>query len=426
MKKVKIDFLFLSLISVFFFSLMIFDVNSWYYSAIGDEYAFFNLAKKIATDEAKVSVFFIEKSLNIFDQKGVYEIAPVATSFYQASIMKVFGINHYGWIISSILIVIFSFWPFYFATKELFNRKTAIFSLSIFASSHYLWAFSHLGYWNIQGLFPAITAFYFFLRGLKRKSAFLLLFSGIFTGLCFYTNYFSRITIFLIILYLTINRQHLKQIKGLFFFLIGFLIFFIPYLYVNHNSIVEPILKRSLIASEEIPREKRGVLFFQNLWGSFLAFYQNSKTSHFVSGSLIDPISGFLFSLGTIFTITSWRKYYFLILSFLIVLIMIGGFSQYIYVPVSRLYFILPIIALIAGYGLKRFLDVLKQYISSRISSLILIAVIISVLVLNINRFFYQTPRLFQATSEAVAIKAFKEICFSQKLLLLTRAHSLF
>ena len=117
-KSKSFDFVFLGIVSLFFFFLIIFDINSWYYSAIGDEYAFFDFAKSIVLGESKLSFFRQSGFISILDQKGVYDLAPVATSVYQAFIMKLFGVDHRGWIISSILIVISAFVFFIFLPKS--------------------------------------------------------------------------------------------------------------------------------------------------------------------------------------------------------------------------------------------------------------------------------------------------------------------
>ncbi len=417
-KSKSFDFVFLGIVSLFFFFLIIFDVNSWYYSAIGDEYAFFNFAKSIVLGESKLSFFRQSGFISILDQKGVYDFVSVATSVYQAFIMKLFGVDHRGWIISSILIVILAFVFFYFFIKELLGKKVAVFSLFFFAFSHYLWAFTHIGYWNIHAFFPLFLSLYMFMLGLKQKNFFLFA-SGIFSGLCFYTNYFSRISLFLIFLYLVLSQDWIKKVRQGFIFLAGFLATSVPYFWVNQKVLLEPILKRSLLASGEIPREAVMNAFWKNTWASFFAFFQNDRVSHFVSGSLLDPLFGLFVVIGLIVSIFAWKKYRFILFTLICLLFMVGGLSQYPYVAISRLYFLLPVLALVGGIGLGYVSDKLCSYFSSKASWLVVCLVMISVLTLNLYRFYWETPQKMDLTQEALIIKAFSSCPADQQVVIL-------
>ena len=416
----RAELLFLILISLSFFLLMYRDIDSWYYSAIGDEYAFFETAQKIALGETKISFFPSAGSLSLLDQKGVYGIVPVAVSVYQAFVMKIFGVNHQGWLTSSILSVIFSFWPLYFGIKEVFNKRVAIFSLLIFASSHYLWAYSHTGYWNILAYFPAIATFYLVVVAFKRQGPFFWFLSGVSSGFCFYIHYYAGISVFLITLFLVIQRKKIR-ISNLIAFYTGFLILFLPYLLVNLSVALKVISGRTLVESGEIPQGKRVVYFFSNLLNSFLSFFTNKGVVHFVSGSLLDSLTGLLFFLGLGSILVSFRKYYFLLIVLLVLLVFLGGFSQYTYTPISRLYFILPVVALIAGVGLDKLLRLLEKLFPHSCSLIAVLSILIFLFGLNFYRFYYQTPKIYQTTVEAVAIKAFKELCINTRTALIDK-----
>ena len=417
MKKIKfifnnLDVIIVSFISTAFFSLIIFDVNSWYYSAIGDEYAFFNFARDIALGNIHLSFFPETGKTSIFSQKGVYEVVPVINSAFQSLVMKVFGTDHQGWITSSIVIVILSLWFFYFLIKDFFGRATAIVSSIIFISSHYLWAFTHLGYWNIQVFFSPLAAFFFFFRGIKTRKILLLFLAGIFSGLGFYTYMSSYITILLLSIFIFFNFKHFQRHKNLIAaFFTGFITPIIPYFLVNNGLAGSEMLRRSVFGSQEIPNNERLVYFFKNLYGSFIAFYQNSKTSHFVSGSLVDSVTAIFFSLGLIHMVISLKKFYFVLTCFTAALIIAGGFSQYTYTPITRLLFLLPITSFIAAFALIQVNTFLIRKLSFLDYKLFPAIIIFIILVLNINRFYYQTPLKIDMTPEALAIKALTTSC---------------
>ena len=401
-------------VSLGFVLLMSFDINSWYYSAIGDEYAFFNLAKQIALGEVRLSILPSHGSLSILDQRGVYSVVPVWTSFYQSVIMRILGIDHQGWITSSILLVVASFWLLYFGIKNIFSSKVAAFSTFIFAASHYLWAFSHTGYWNIQAIFPPILSFYLTTLAFKKGDRFLWLLVGLASGSSLYVHYYSGISIPLILLCLYFYRRKLRKIE-VAAHLAGILITLIPYFYINYQTTIDVIFSRTLTGSSEIPQDQRTYYFAKNFVDSFLAFYRNRGASHYVSGPLIDTVTGLLFGLGLIIMVREWKKYFIIFATLIALLTMLGGFSQYTYPPITRLYFLLPFTSLTAGFGLEKLLSPLEKRAKKPtyvFASLLILAVILA---LNTNQFFRLTPKRYQTTSEAVAIRAFKEACLDRK-----------
>lgn len=128
--KIKIYFpksilsviLFPFLITVIFLIVNLSDLTYWYFSAINDEYAFFHFARSMAQGA----------SVNIFSQNGVYGLVPVLSSYYQGTMMKVLGIDNFGWKASIILLIAASFLPFYFFVKSKFGKIVACSSLSVF------------------------------------------------------------------------------------------------------------------------------------------------------------------------------------------------------------------------------------------------------------------------------------------------------
>lgn len=418
----KREILFLLLICLVFFLLLTFDINSWYYSAIGDEYALYNFARDVATGKTEISFFPSLGSTSIFLQNGIYRHIPTASSYYQAIIMAIFGINHAGFVLSSILVVILSFWFFYYYVKDQVGTKIAMVSVCILASSHYLWGLIHTGYWNNQVLFPHFAAFFFYFRGLKKKSALYFFLAGIFSGLGFYTYYSSRITIILLSTYFLFNAKAFLRQKNLFFsFYLGFFVLFLPFLIVNKQTTIQQMLNLSLVHSDFVEPDQRFLFFFKNLWSSFIAFYSNSQTHHFISGSLIDPLTAVLFSIGLLLIIFNWQKYYFILFWFLAKIIVLGGFSRYTDVPLTRLYFLLPVISFIGAYGLINSVDILKRRFSFCKAGITISIALFAIFTLNINRFYRQTPRRMQLTNEAVIIGAWIEGCKQSKTLVIDK-----
>ena len=70
------------------------DLTDWYYSAIGDEYAFYDYAAELAESGIR----------RPFDLDGVYSaIDPVMASAYPALVMRLVGVDNFGWKFSLIV-----------------------------------------------------------------------------------------------------------------------------------------------------------------------------------------------------------------------------------------------------------------------------------------------------------------------------------
>lgn len=402
------DFVVLVSISFGFILLMSFDINSWYYSAIGDEYGGFYFARSIFLNNIPLSIIPSNTTTSIFSQIG---FSPVSFSLYQALVMKIFGLNHAGWVMSSILIVVFTFWFFYLYVKDLFGSTVAFLSLFILASSHYLWAFSHLAYWNVNAIFPLVASFFFFFRGFKQKRWIFFFLAGIFSALGFYSFYSSRVTIFFLTLFLVFNfRKSLHQKTNIVLFYIGFFILFIPFILVNKTEIIRQMLLHSMIGSNNYADNQRIYLFYDNLVNSFGAFYKGFVVQHFVSGPLVDSVTITLFSLGLIMFLFSIKKYYFIIIWLLTSFIIAGGLSEYTTISVTRLLFLLPIISLMAGYCLNKFYQILKKKCPPYVSVSVTIVILTIIFLLNIYRFYIITPKKMDITPEAITIGALQNI----------------
>lgn len=419
---INADIALLISVSIAFFILMAHDLNSWYYSAIGDEYALYNFARDIATKKANISFLPSRENINIFSQDGIYHHIPVASSYYQALIMIFFGIDHKGFILSSVFAVIASFWFYYFFIKDKAGFKAALVSLLIFASSHYLWAIIHTGYWNNQVFVPHLAAFFFFFRGQKQKNALFLSLAGIFSALGFYTYYSSRITIILLSLYFLLNaKRSTQQIRLVIAFYIGFFTLFLPFYFTNQETIFQRMLDLSIIRSAQIDQSHRLLFFFKNLWNSFLAFYHNPQVQqHFTSGSLVDPITVLFFSVGLLLMFISWRAHSFILVWFIATITILGGFSSYPVIPITRLYFSLPAISLISAYGIIKTVEMLEKKFSFTKTSLVVSAILLLLFLLNLNRFYRETPQKMHLTPEAVTIGAVQSLkpCQSKAIII--------
>ena len=210
-----------------FFAINLHDLRDWYYSAIGDEYLFYDHARRIV-DEGIVRPF---------SQEGVYNKHPVMNSVFQAGVMRVFGADYFGWKFSETLNAALTIPAVYLLGHLLGGRRAAVAAAAVFAFSHYVLAFAHTGYNNLSALPVASWALALFVLGWKRESSFLLYLAGVVAGLGFYTHYSARAVLPIMVLFsVTVVRpRHLVHLWPLS---LGFALAVVPTFVVEQETVL--------------------------------------------------------------------------------------------------------------------------------------------------------------------------------------------
>ena len=394
--------LFLFLLSTIFILINIIDLKSWYYSIIGDEYAFYHYAKNFQFGKEK-----------IFSQAGVYGYHPILSSFYQALIMKTFGENNFGWRLSSLLIIPFSLPGFYLLTKELFDRRVATFSSIIFCFSFYFFAYAHLGYNNLQAIFPFVYGLYFAILSVKKPSYFFAFLSGCLSGLGWYTFYTARITIFIVL-----GFYFLKVIFGkkspkprawfpVILMILGFAATIAPLLitsgqetigFMKQNSVLNPEFKGSYL-------EDPWLRWLANFKINSTAFMTGEQKKHFLRAPLVGPLTGILILLGfgKIFSRIKKSNYFFLLLAYLGTISMVS-FNPIEEIVVSRLHLSILLLTIIGGIGWKTISRQVKK-LSEPLNYSFNLILAGTLLFINLNIFFKEIPQEYSLNKEALIIK---------------------
>ncbi|MFN8435637.1 MAG: glycosyltransferase family 39 protein [Anaerolineales bacterium] len=197
---------------------------------VGDEGNFWTTSRDIATGEFAPSIF----------ANGVYTF-PVMSSILQAWVMKIFGMNMWGWRLSSVLFGLATVIPLYFFVREAFNRKIAIISCFVLITNPYFIAFSRLGYNNIQALFFTMLSASWLYIGLSRKSNLYLYLTGVASGLGFYTYFAARFSILLAVIFVLIicvskRWKFFDCIQMIGIVLFGFMLTVLPLLVYGYIS----------------------------------------------------------------------------------------------------------------------------------------------------------------------------------------------
>ena len=393
-----------------FVALNLHDLTDWYYSAIGDEFAHYNFARELAEDGLK----------RPFDLDGVYsEINPVMASIYPAVVMRLVGVDNFGWKFSLIVSVALTIPGVYILGHLIAGRIAAFVSAATVAFSHYLFAFMHTGYPNTDVLPIIVWSIALFVLGLRRGNPFLIYASGFLAGLGLLFNIVGRAAIAIIILYALSRSDIRRRMPGLWPWALGVSLTVVPLILVNGSEVLSTALVKIVGPGSQHATEYEGIIsqLTANAFRNLLAFNYNPHTSHYVSGALLDPISAVLALLGLAYCLGTAHRASSRLLLVLFAVIAAGTalLSPYPYVPITRMSSMVIPLALTAGLAAAylfrgRILPQVGENRSSRgvVAVTVLGVLAAVVLALNALQFWYATPRVFHHTQEAVAIGAMR------------------
>lgn len=378
------------------------DLTDWYYSAIGDEYAFFNTANDV-----------IDHGLQRpFSQRGVYGKQPMLNSAYQALVMLIFGRDMFGWKMASVLSLVIAIPGLYLLARALANRRVAIVSTMLFSLSHYLFAYAHIGYNNIHAIAPTVWALALFVVGLQKRSPLLLYAAGLTAGLGFYTYYSARAIVPIILLFVIGDAIWRRRLKELWPFGLGFVVTAAMIFVVNRAEVVTSMLGQIPGGySEAVTGDVTGRIL-ANASKNLFAFNVNPDQIHYVSGSLLDPVSAVLAALGFGLAVAKlrWASYRLPLLWAAVGLIATGILSPYPAVAISRLNYVVPALALLGGFAAAAIWEVMllpgDGKVRRRLSIAAAVTLFLVVLGLNVKQFWFDTPSRFPLTRQAIAIGA--------------------
>ena len=389
-----------------FITLNLYDLQDWYYSAIGDEFLFFEHARHITQ----------EGIARPFSQEGVYNKHPVMSSVFQAAVMKVFGADYLGWTLSEALNAAISIPGIYLLGHALGGRKAALVSAGLFASSHFILAFAHTGYNNLSSLPVAVWSLALFVQGWRKGNPLLLYAAGIIAGLGFYTHYSGRAILPIIFLF-ALTAGSPRRLLNLWPLALGFALTVAPTFAVEQEQVFTRMFGQVVGGYSDVVSGSAAERVLRNIEINLPAFNYNSTVHSYVYGPLLDPVSAALAVLGIGFALGHIRRSYLrlLLIWFGVAAIMTGVLSPYPHVAVTRLAFVVPPLTLLAGALAGQFCEGVRLraerhgHLFARAAASALLAVLLAlVLSLNLWQFWSVTPSVFPHAPEAVALGAFR------------------
>ena len=285
-----------------------------------------------------------------FSQQGVYNKNPVMNSVFQASVMRVFGADYFGWRLSETLNGTLSIPAIYLLGRLLGGRRAAVMAAGMFAFSHYVFAFSHTGYNNLSPLHVATWAFALFVLGCRRANPLLLYAAGLIAELGFYTHYSTRAVLPILFLF-SLTLWDRRRLASLWPLALGFALTVLPTFVVEQEAAITRMFGRVIGGYSEAVSRSVGQRVLDNIVLNLPAFNYSATMHTYVYGALMDLVSGLLAVMGVAFALGHvkeplWRL---LLIWFAVAIMITGILSPYPHVAIIRLIFVLPPLALLAG-----------------------------------------------------------------------------
>ncbi len=410
-RKVSREVIAFAVVVTLAFAVYSFDLMSWRYSFIGDEYAFYDYANNIA------------KGINrpyLLSPVGVYDAHPVLASYLQSATIVLYGNDIYGWRISDTLVVVLAALPLYVFVRTFATARSAFVALTVYLSSQHLLGLSKIGYNHSQMLVPVLTSMAFFALAAKRGSLLGIFLSGLASAFAFYTftlgiPFIALPVLFLALFYVRAGAKHASPLSSLMLstaaLVLGIGLTALPSLSGAQAFVV---VAGHTIANTEV---RTGNALTEQVLPNFvyalsapLAFQGHS---HYVSGAHADPLSAVLVLLGVgglLVAVTRSRLALWLLLSFVLAAFFVGGFAPYAYPPVTRTFSLIPFYSIFATIGASRLLAGLAQFAPPRRTLTVVWLLILMVIpALNLYQFFNLTDRVNPQENLAIVVKEFQE-----------------
>jgi 4-amino-4-deoxy-L-arabinose transferase-like glycosyltransferase len=346
--------------------LYLFNLNAWWLSQIGDEFEFYNWARSIAQNQN-----FWEISANLFSAKGGFGTHPYLSSVLQAISMILFGANGFGWKFSSLYLSAISIIFFYCFFKMFVSRRIALTAALLLAFSHYIMSFGKIGYNNLQALLALSLVLWAGGRAIYTRRLFSFVILGLSLGFCFYlfpaALYAVPIPILLLMFYYPPTRRRSLERWVLMSVVALVLIFplFLQPVYWQEKISGTFFNQVELISSSQTLIEH----ISSNFTYAFFSYLYTPEESHFIAVSYVDPLTAVFVAIGFVYLLRFIRRERFIVfwmLGFFVMLFLAGASHDKTFPPSTRMFLILPWLALFASFGIYWLVEQVKQIGASR------------------------------------------------------------
>jgi 4-amino-4-deoxy-L-arabinose transferase-like glycosyltransferase len=307
---------------------------------------------------------------------GWYHLPMLGFAWHAIS-MRVFGETVFGLRMSSVIAGTLTLIPFYFRTRLLFNRTTALLAIFFLAVSHPFIALNRLGINYTQTTLFEVTTFYFLFRGLRSKKWWDFAACGLFMGIGLYLYYASRLVPFIVLGFLFCacisNRGLLREHwRGMTILWLAALLIFAPmgvyflqhpWHFMSRTSFVFVLGSQGWVDTP-YPQENAVLTLLGQTSRVLPLFNYGGDTSgqYGYRGAMLDFLSSVLFVLGLGYSFArALRPRRFFLLIWFWATIIAGGILTLPAPFVPRLAGMLPVVALFAAVAGSATLDVLRE-----------------------------------------------------------------
>ena len=364
------------------------DLNSYLFASLGDEWEVYDAAASVANQPPE------PRSVFAGVEEGVYAVHPPFLTFVQSNVMRVAGVDNFGWRLSGVLALSLTLPCFYVFARLFLGRLGAGLATLLTAVSYYLIAEAHTGYgWGLPRLFTwaALAGFAVLIR---RPSLTAAVAVGILCGYSSLIDAMASLTPFLVLAAIPFvlsgrptpgGRLRLlcrpSRRTALTFWGVAGLAFLLtsvvpraafrnpdvrlsgvrrvlwktnvgPLLthYFGPNW-TSPPLERSYTPGEFVASTR------DNLLRTLLAPLSYSGSSHYVHGPVLDPVTAGLTILGILVSVSSRRQrrrtslLWVFFIAFLMVTGVLSPAFEYSDLRITRMHFLVPFWTLFAGIG---------------------------------------------------------------------------
>lgn len=340
------------------------DLDDWRWSGIPDESRFFEVAQEIASGRSRHF---------LLSERGVFGYHPVLASYYQAAFLRVFGGAAFGWKLSSAFALAISLPFLYLIGRELFGRRGGILAAVILGATPLAVSFAHFGYNNVHVL-PILSASLALVAwSVRCRSVAGSFLSGCVAGIGWFTYYPARIVLLLAIaLARSLGGFALRRgDRALTVALLGGGAMVAFPLLLRPDRIFEHMLEQTLLGSQGAPAHFGGaeIARMAGHWMLSLFYGVWARETHLQANPMLDPISATASIVGLWLALAAFvrgRRAGFLAFAYLLSAFLVGGFSQYDTPPITRLLFLTPISALLAGFAIEGLLARLETALGPR------------------------------------------------------------
>lgn len=325
-------------------------LSAWWFSVIGDEYAFYNYAAGLL---ARADVATIGAQL--YNPSGVYSSHPGFSSLIQAASMAAFGPGLFGWRFSSLYLASLSLWPFYTFVHAIGGRRLAILACALLAASHYLMSFGKIGYNNLQALFAfsvCLAGATWFIRSRGRIAAVAF---GAALGLSFFVYPGAILTLPVSLLYVARHDRPTRASLGRWL-IAGTVLLATASPILVQREFWEAKLAGTLWQDPSLAGDwsPASIHILRNLGQASLSFLWTPSEDHFVAVGFVDVVTAVLviLGMGALLHDRHSRTAGSFLAGLAILLLLVGAIHGYPSPPPTRMYLLLPWLAILGALGL--------------------------------------------------------------------------